>query len=67
MPVEIKSGETEQDFISRCIGDEINSGKEQDQAAAICYSYWREGKMSEVKNTFETVKKGISAIRPFSH
>jgi hypothetical protein len=67
MPVEIKSGETEQDFISRCIGDEINSGKEQDVAAAICYSYWREGKMSEVKNTFETVKKGISAIRPFSH
>jgi hypothetical protein len=67
MPVEIKSGETEQDFISRCIGDEINSGKEQDQAAAICYSYWREGKMSEVKNTFETVKKGISAIRPFSN
>jgi hypothetical protein len=61
MPVDIKKGEREEDFISRCIGEEINAGKEQDQAAAICYSYWREGKMSEIKESFETIKKGISA------
>ena len=67
MPVNINKGESEEQFISRCIGEEVSAGYEQDQAAAICYSYWREGKMSEVKNTFETVKKGISAIRPFSH
>ncbi len=36
MPVNIKKGENEQDFISRCIGEEINVGKEQEQAAAIC-------------------------------
>ena len=41
MPVNIKSGESEEQFISRCIGEEVSAGKEQDQAAAICYSYWR--------------------------
>jgi len=43
MPVNIKKGETEQEFIGRCIGEEVGAGKEQDQAAAICYSYWRKG------------------------
>jgi hypothetical protein len=43
MPVNIKKGETEQEFISRCIGEEVSGGYEQDQAAAICYSYWRKG------------------------
>ena len=43
MPVNIKKGETEQEFIGRCIGEEIKGGYEQDQAAAICYSYWRKG------------------------
>jgi len=36
-------GETEDEFISRCIPVVIGEGKDQDQAAAICYSYWREG------------------------
>jgi hypothetical protein len=48
MPVEIKKGEREEEFISRCIGQEINAGKEQSQAAAICYSYWRKDKMSKI-------------------
>jgi hypothetical protein len=38
MPIDVKKGESEQDFVSRCIADEINNGREQDQAAAICYS-----------------------------
>lgn len=38
--VEPQAGETEDEFISRCIGEEINSGYPQDQAAAICYSKW---------------------------
>jgi hypothetical protein len=41
MPIKINKGENEMDFISRCIGEEVGAGKEQDQAAAICYSYWR--------------------------
>lgn len=43
MPVNIKKGESEQDFIGRCISEEVSAGKPQDQSAAICYSYWRKG------------------------
>lgn len=43
MPVNIKKGETEQEFISRCIGEEVSGGYSQEQSAAICYSYWRKG------------------------
>lgn len=55
MPVNIKKGENEQDFISRCIGEEIGAGKEQDQAAAICYSYWRKDKMSKMTDATSKV------------
>jgi hypothetical protein len=43
MPVKIKPNEKEADFIGRCIGEEVGAGYEQEQAAAICYSYWRKG------------------------
>ena len=39
--VEPKAGESKDEFVSRCIGVEINSGKPQDQAAAICYTKWK--------------------------
>lgn len=55
MPVNVKSGESEQEFISRCIADEVSAGKEQDQAAAICYSYWDKDKMSKMKDTSQKV------------
>lgn len=38
--IEPKSGESKEEFISRCIPYEINNGYEQSQAAAICYSKW---------------------------
>lgn len=38
--IEPKAGEKEDEFIPRCIAYNINEGKEQDQAAAICYSKW---------------------------
>lgn len=44
--VEPKEGEDEKTFLSRCISTEIKAGKPQDQAAAICYSKWENGKMS---------------------
>jgi len=34
-------GEKEQDFVSRCIGMLVGEGREQDQAAAICYRQFR--------------------------
>jgi hypothetical protein len=39
--VEPKADESKDEFVSRCIGIEINSGKPQDQAAAICYAKWK--------------------------
>ena len=36
MPLKPKSGESKDQYISRCISEEINSGKSQDQSVAIC-------------------------------
>ena len=55
MPVNPKKGEREEDFISRCIGEEISGGYEQSQAAAICYSYWRKDKMSKMTDATSKV------------
>lgn len=44
--VEPGANESEKEFISRCIPLEINNGKPQDQAIAICYSKWENSKMS---------------------
>ena len=40
--VEPTGGESKDEFISRCIGVVVGEGKDADQAAAICYSYWDE-------------------------
>ena len=41
MPVDKpKAGETQEQYLKYCIPEEINNGMEQDQAAAVCYSYW---------------------------
>jgi hypothetical protein len=53
MPVNPRQGEGEQEFISRCIGEEISAGYEQTQAAAICYSYWRRQEMSKLRTSQE--------------
>lgn len=34
-------GETEKDFLSRCIPELIHEGRAQKQAIAICYSIYR--------------------------
>ena len=60
MPVNVKKGESENDFISRCIGEEIGAGYEQSQAAAICYSYWRKDKMSKIKDTSSKVMSRVA-------
>jgi hypothetical protein len=59
MPVNVKSGEDEQTFISRCIGEEVSAGYGQEQAAAICYSYWDKENMSKIKDTGEKVMAAV--------
>ena len=56
MPVNIKPGEMEKEFISRCIGIETEYGKSQEQATAICYSIW-EGKDTMKSNEQRVLSK----------
>ena len=44
MPINPKKGESEKDFISRCIKIEVMNDKPQKQAAAICYDTWKRNK-----------------------
>jgi hypothetical protein len=43
-----KKGESEQDFISRCMAYDDMQKYDQKQRAAICYSYWRESKKENI-------------------
>lgn len=49
MPIKKKTGEKKNDFISRCIGTEVSAGKDVKQASAICYTYWEELSLAEIK------------------
>lgn len=60
MPVNPNKGEREEDFISRCIGEEVSAGYEQSQAAAICYSYWRKDKMSKMSDVTSKVHARVA-------
>jgi len=60
MPVNVKKGEDEQTFISRCIGEEVGAGYEQSQAAAICYSYWDKQNMSKITDTKSKVMAAVN-------
>lgn len=44
MPVKPRKDESEQDFIARCVPRVIREGYPQDQAIAICYTYWKNKK-----------------------
>lgn len=39
MPIEKRQDETKDEFMSRCITTEVDNGKPQDQAVAICIAY----------------------------
>lgn len=59
--IEPKAGESEQDFVSRCIPYEINNGMDQDQAAAVCYSkYKNKNKMEKQKFAKATLEDGTT-------
>ena len=60
MPIRIKRGETEEQFISRCIPIEIGAGKGEEQATAICYSIWQNRNMN--KSTQSIVNQKLKDI-----
>jgi hypothetical protein len=59
MPVKPKAEETKEQFVSRCIGEEIGAGYEQSMAAAICYSKWDRRELSKQK--FSDPQKRVAA------
>lgn len=56
--IEPNEGETQDEFIGRCISFEVGNGIEQDQAAAICYSKWQ--KKSEMKFEADDEKRIVT-------
>jgi len=61
MPIKPSPSETKEEFISRCIGEEINNGYPQEQATAICYSKWDRSEMS--KQNLSTADKVTAKIK----
>jgi hypothetical protein len=60
MPVNPRADETKDEFVSRCISEEISGGGyESEQAAAICYSYWDKQNMSKIKDTSAKVMASV--------
>jgi hypothetical protein len=60
MPVKPNKGERQDEFISRCISEEVGAGYESDQAAAICYSYWDKDKMSKITDMSSKVHARVA-------
>lgn len=48
MPIQPGKNETQDEFLSRCISEEVGRGHEQSQAVAICYSKWKERRRKEM-------------------
>ena len=54
-----KDGESQDDYLARCIPDEINAGHDQPQAAAICYSKWDNRNKNKFNFKVENTEKQI--------
>lgn len=49
MPIAKKNDESKSEFISRCISHEMKKGRDQEQAAAICYSLYEADQKLKMK------------------
>jgi hypothetical protein len=62
MPIDKpKAGETEEEYLEYCIPEEIKAGKEPDVAAGICYSIYREEKMTAQQLFIKQFKEYVKA------
>ena len=60
MPIDKpKAGETKDEYLGYCIPEEINNGMEQDQAVAVCISYYDKDKLSKIKDTTSKVMASV--------
>lgn len=60
MPVRPTASENEQEFISRCMGEESTSFPDQAQRYAVCKSKWDRSQME--KQTFSNTQSKIAAL-----
>ena len=61
MPVDKpKAGESRDKYLNYCIPIEVEAGKEVEQAAAICSSYYDKDKMSKIKDTTSKVMAKVA-------
>ena len=61
MPVDKpKAGESRDNYLNYCIPIEVESGKEVEQAAAICNSYYDKDKMSKITDTSSKVMASVN-------
>jgi len=50
MPIRKRPGEKKDEFVSRCIADEMGKGMKEDQASAVCYAMWEDRQLRAIKN-----------------
>ena len=61
MPVDKpKAGESRDTYLNYCIPIEVQSGKDVDQSAAICNSYYDKDKMSKITDTTSKVMASVA-------
>jgi len=62
---EVQAGESEEDFMGRCVPQVLDDGtaKDQDQAVAICLSMWR-GRSEKEVETQEQSSPPVAAETP---
>jgi len=60
-----KAGESQKDFVSRCIPIVMDEGtaKDNKQAAAICYSMWRRRNKSNMLDELQKMKDDLIIIK----
>lgn len=62
--IEVKPGETEEEYISRCMSKLSDEYPEQDQRLAICYSKWKEN-MNKLEQ-FNIYEKNNQIMKKYS-
>jgi len=58
--VEVKPGETEEDYVGRCIPVLIDEGFEQDEATAICYGSYEDGKQEMSEEHMDAIETQLA-------
>lgn len=51
-----RGGEKQNEFISRCIKEQMDKGKNQEEAQGMCYGIWRGEKIKK------SIYKGLSKV-----